>query len=408
MQTRLIDYGSNVLSSQIIAIQKATHVSGVLTPTPILSINGSNIQVNPYQIVTPDGVIITEDQTQLIPGPTSNTNFLTSAAENYTIIVRHVLAQTTGGSAALIEVVSNLFAIDSFTDATVLGWLVYPGGSVVLDSTMLYAPRPLKIQESSNDQNPTFQMSAPFTTKWLTLNSDPGVATVDGYLSGKAYTKVTNANTIIVQSAVYVIPVVNGQYPPSTIRLSVRADFQSAVTVSILDENGTQYIPGNNIIANTDWGVFDVKLGNYYGLDLFKPHTTWTIRLSFQLNPGTSLDIQSVSVYDYNLPTGVAFLPSIQYTFTFVRISSVLNFFNPSLALPVAPNLGDRYIASTGGNGWLKSHIYEWSGSVWTDTTPVQGNVVRITQTMPVEDFVFSGDFALGWINQIPEHLILV
>src|SRR4051812_28011649 len=120
MQTRLIDYGSNVLSSQIIAIAKATHVSGVLTPTPILAINGANIQINPYQIVTPDGVIITEDQTHLIAGPTTATNFLTSAPETYTIIVRHVLTQTTGGSAALIEVVSNLFAIDAFDDATVL------------------------------------------------------------------------------------------------------------------------------------------------------------------------------------------------------------------------------------------------------------------------------------------------
>lgn len=401
-QSRLIDYGTNVLSSHILDITKAKFASGVLNTTPVLEIVGTSaIKINPYKIITPDGVIISEDQTQTISVS------LTPTIKRYTIIVRHVLQKSTGGSSASIELLENLYPFDAFTDATILGWLIYPGSSVVLDSTMLYMPRSLRIQESSNDLTPTFQMSAPLSTKWFELNSDPDISVSNVYTSGKAVTRLINNNTIVVKNSIFLIPVVNGEYTPSIIRVTARADYQAAVTITVIDEYGLQYIPGENVISNTDWGIFSIKLANFNGLNVFTPRSTWMIRLSFQLNPLKTIDVQSIAVYDYNIPAGVSiYIPDISYTFTFVRLSSCLNFYNPSLALPTLPNLGDRYIASATANGWTKYNIYEWNGAAWIQTIPVIGNIVRLTQPLPVEDYVYSGDS--GWINEVPTHLIKI
>ena len=56
----------------------------------------------------------------------------------------------------------------------------------------------------------------------------------------------------------------------------------------------------------------------------------------------------------------------------------VISLFDNSSALPVAPSVGDRYIAQWTAHGWTVNHVYEWSGAIWTDTTPLEGMVVYI------------------------------
>lgn len=44
-----------------------------------------------------------------------------------------------------------------------------------------------------------------------------------------------------------------------------------------------------------------------------------------------------------------------------------------SVALPVGPSLGDRYICMVAGNGWVKNTIYEWTGAAWSGSGPSEG-----------------------------------
>jgi hypothetical protein len=54
----------------------------------------------------------------------------------------------------------------------------------------------------------------------------------------------------------------------------------------------------------------------------------------------------------------------------------VISIFNNTIALPVGPTSGDRYIAQVTGNGWVAKNIYEWDGAVWVGTAPIEGMVV--------------------------------
>lgn len=396
-QTRYIDYASSVTSNQINTINKTMSSSGILESTGnILKVVGNTIiRVNPYKIITPDGIIILEDTTQDL------TVNLTYSAKNYTIVLRHSVQKISGGNAAYVEVLENLYEMYSFTDATVLGWVIYPGNTVVLDDTMIYLPRFQKNTEPSVDQA-IFQMSAPFTQKWYVLNGNADILLSEMYLSGKVFTRVTNTNTIIIRTSSVLIPFVATEYMPSIVRITARADFQAGCIVSIVDEFGVQYNPNNNIISNTDWGIFEIKLANFNGLNIFKKNETCYLKLVFQLNPGKTLDIQSVALSDYNIPKPETIFSDVQFAFTFTRISSCLNFYNPAISLPVAPLLGDRYISSWTANGWSKDIIYEWNGLTWTATTPTTGDLCRITQVMPIEDYLFAG----VWTNSVPTHLV--
>ena len=54
----------------------------------------------------------------------------------------------------------------------------------------------------------------------------------------------------------------------------------------------------------------------------------------------------------------------------------VISFFDNTLALPVGPAIGDRYVALVTAHGWTAFHIYQWNGAAWANTTPKSGYVV--------------------------------
>ncbi len=68
---------------------------------------------------------------------------------------------------------------------------------------------------------------------------------------------------------------------------------------------------------------------------------------------------------------------------------SVINFFDPTIALPVGPAVGDRYISTATANGWINNYIYEWDGAVWMETIPTEGTVVEVEALN--EFYAFTG-----------------
>jgi len=57
---------------------------------------------------------------------------------------------------------------------------------------------------------------------------------------------------------------------------------------------------------------------------------------------------------------------------------SVINFYDPTVALPVGPAVGDRYIASATGSGWILNWIYEYDGALWMGFQPDEGATVEV------------------------------
>lgn len=60
------------------------------------------------------------------------------------------------------------------------------------------------------------------------------------------------------------------------------------------------------------------------------------------------------------------------------RIDEVIDFYDPTSALPTGPDTGDRYIASATGSGWTENNVYEWSGAAWTETAAVYDMQVKV------------------------------
>ncbi len=60
------------------------------------------------------------------------------------------------------------------------------------------------------------------------------------------------------------------------------------------------------------------------------------------------------------------------------REIAVINFFDPTVATPVDPKVGDRYIAAVTANGWTINRINEWNGSDWDQNVPAANTQVEV------------------------------
>jgi hypothetical protein len=88
-----------------------------------------------------------------------------------------------------------------------------------------------------------------------------------------------------------------------------------------------------------------------------------------------------------------AIVDNVSVDITF--LSNVINFFDPSSALPADPVSGDRYIASATGNGWTLNYIYEYNGATWDETIPAQNECVWVTA---LGDFyTYNGTIWTAW-----------
>ena len=72
----------------------------------------------------------------------------------------------------------------------------------------------------------------------------------------------------------------------------------------------------------------------------------------------------------------------------------VIALYDPTTAFPVAPATGDRYLATVtathGGVTWTAGNIYEWIGSQWIETVPVNGDVVFVKQLNQLYAYDFN------------------
>jgi hypothetical protein len=82
-------------------------------------------------------------------------------------------------------------------------------------------------------------------------------------------------------------------------------------------------------------------------------------------------------------------------------LEPVISFYNNYSGAPVDPEIGDRYIAIEPDYGWVRDYIYEWNGSVWLETIPLDGDAVTVKSTIPAIWTYKTGESG-GWYIVTP------
>lgn len=119
-------------------------------------------------------------------------------------------------------------------------------------------------------------------------------------------------------------------------------------------------------------------------------------------------DLRSVSVptfgqiYLTNGPTYQNHAATKQYVDSSIQSvdfqKSVKELYDPSSGTPISPTIGDRYISSNDGYGWVIDRIYEWNGTIWNETIPNIGYIIFVEggSFYSHETIYYNGSF---WSN---------
>jgi len=132
-QKRFLDYGTTADASKTKVMHHQMFSAQVLrVDEPFFSaLAPDQLLINHHAVIFDNGIMLTEDEVQTKIIATSY------GSASYTIYYEHEDEDIIGGVAATLQVVPGL--LTTVINGVILGWVVYPGGSVPLDNTMLYA-----------------------------------------------------------------------------------------------------------------------------------------------------------------------------------------------------------------------------------------------------------------------------
>jgi hypothetical protein len=110
--------------------------------------------------------------------------------------------------------------------------------------------------------------------------------------------------------------------------------------------------------------------------------------------PVRQFDCDSISILLPNQPMFPEHAVNKQYVDEVIQNlkvdKAVLKFHDPKLRLPISPKVGERFISSGTGNGWIINHIYEYDGGNWNETNPMKGTTIW-AQLEKETSFIFNG-----------------
>lgn len=134
-QRRFVNFGTDADASKIKAISATLSAPQLLRATePFLqAVAPDQLVCQPHSVIFDSGIILDETEQQVFTIPT------TFAAADFTLAYEHVDEDVIGGTAAILELRSGL--LSTVADGVILGWVRYAGGSVPLDSSMVFPNR---------------------------------------------------------------------------------------------------------------------------------------------------------------------------------------------------------------------------------------------------------------------------
>jgi len=132
-QKRLLNFGTTADASKTKEMHQQFFAAQVLrADEPFISAYPPDqILVRPHSVIFDNGLILIEDEIQTFTVETSYNS------STYTIYYEHIDEDIIGGVAASLKLVFGL--LPSVSNGVVLGWIVYPGGSVPVSNSMIYS-----------------------------------------------------------------------------------------------------------------------------------------------------------------------------------------------------------------------------------------------------------------------------
>ena len=155
--------------------------------------DSSHLRLSAGSFMLPNGVVVLEDEYKDLLIPNS------SAPISYTVIYQSEDDLLMGGSPAILRLTSGLYQQDIFTDSTVMGWVVYPGGSVPLSASHFLQPNYLRIV--ANSSKFMWEILAPFSA----------ALRVGSWQETTSYTESTGESVTKWQSPINTSGIVNTQ-----------------------------------------------------------------------------------------------------------------------------------------------------------------------------------------------------
>ncbi len=297
-QQRFINFGDTVLADRINQISTAIVEAGVLSGAEFSVFDSETLAVGPSSVMLPT----------LLLEETASTNLLidlSAGAKNYTVVYEHQNQNVQGGVAAQLLLRDGIFSFGDLENTVILGWVLYPGGSVQLEKSFFIEAPKLQIT------NPTTFPSDIMLPQYLNKihvqreESTPGSITqTDVYddVNFKAFLELENtaANT---QTIEHLFPFVVVATPPDRLIAEVSAELNANVTVRLLAEDGTYFAATNNEISNTS-NLFEFREMTVQDMDdsLFAPDRPYFVSLTTQLGAGKKAFISLVGTNSNFLP----------------------------------------------------------------------------------------------------------
>jgi hypothetical protein len=305
-QQRFINFGDTVLATRINQISTAIMDAGVLSGAAFSVFDSDHLSVGPSRVMLTDLLLEESVSTNILID-------LSAGPKNYTIVYEHQNQNVQGGSAAQMLRLDGIFSFGDLENTVILGWVIYPGGSVALDTRFFIEAPKLRIENPTTF--PSDIMLPPYLDKihlqreWDTPGSitqtDVWDTTTDGlgnitYL--KAFLKLENiaANE---QSIQHIFPFIVVTTPPDRLIAEVSAELGANVTIELIAEDGTVFSAVNNDINNTS-NLFEFREMPVIDMDnsKFAPDRPYYVSLTTQLNVGRKAFISLVGTNINYLP----------------------------------------------------------------------------------------------------------
>lgn len=305
-QKRYINFGADMNADDLNDSRKQYIAPTVLSGGVFVAAD-NKLRIASTSLALPSGIIVTEDQYKTltlsgVPGDVS---------KNFTIVYSHDDQDVINGTAAILEVYNDLLAQSSLSNATIIGWVTYPGGGVALSSEHFIQTRPVKLgTEITKYDNAILGVKVPpLSSKLVKASTSSSLIVISDIYDNsnpnfiKVYTRFKNSSTFDAQ-AICTFSFMVGEYPPGRILMNLTGSVDSNIIIDIIDETGVVVDVNNNTWQGTGLSSFvdrEFTFAQSYP-SLFRQGSVFVVRLIIILNANTEMWLKSIGYTTYNLP----------------------------------------------------------------------------------------------------------
>lgn len=203
-QRRIFNFGDTLTQDKVKTANSKLFPSIVYDGFDISVSGVDSVSLSPGTLMLPDGVVLQETLAITV----SLLGLLGASATDFTIVALHVDQQQLGGVAATYNVISGF--LSTYDNATVIGWIRYPGGSIALTEDMIIqaAKGPFDVYVSNliDAKTKEHNVSPPGVTGTISSGGTPLVVQNDGSLIDS---DVANIN--FIGNGVTAAPITSGE-----------------------------------------------------------------------------------------------------------------------------------------------------------------------------------------------------